>query len=269
MSAPANQADTPLLVDVAEGIATLTLNRPAQFNALSNARLGELQSALDRIGADPGVRVVVLAAAGRGFCAGHDLKVMQAARQSPDGGAAYFDDLFGRCAALMRQIRDLPRPVIAEVGGIATAAGCQLVAACDLAVAAEGTRFGVNGVNIGLFCSTPMVALSRNVPRKRAFEMLVTGDFIDATRAAELGLVNRVVPPERLREETGALARQVAGKLGPAVRIGRSRPTCANTSPIAAPARFSACSSRPRSNPTRRCTGWRICARASKPVAKR
>lgn len=205
----------------ASGIARLTMAAPERLNALSDAMLAALSEAWLAIEADPTVRVVVLAGVGKAFCAGHDLKEMQAARQSPDGGRAYFDDLFGRCAAMMTQIRTLSRPVIAEVDGIATAAGCQLVASCDLAVASETARFGVNGVNIGLFCSTPMVALSRNVPRKTAFEMLVTGDFVDATRAAEIGLVNRVVPPERLRDETEALAAAVAAKLDTAVRIGK------------------------------------------------
>jgi enoyl-CoA hydratase/carnithine racemase len=146
---------------------------------------------------------------------------MQAARQAPDKGRAYFADLFARCAAVMTAIRDLPQPVIAAPHGIATAAGCQLVASCDMAVAAHGTRFGVNGVNIGLFCSTPMVALSRNVPRKQAFEMLTTGTFIDAERAQALGLVNRAVPEDRLDAEVTALAETVAAKLGSAVRIGK------------------------------------------------
>jgi enoyl-CoA hydratase/carnithine racemase len=165
--------------------------------------------------------VVILRGAGRAFCAGHDLKEMQAGRSAPDKGAAYFADLFSRCADVMQAIVTLPQPVIAEVHGIATAAGCQLVASCDLAVAAEGTRFGVNGVNIGLFCSTPMVALSRNVPAKFAFEMLTTGEFIDAGRAREIGLVNRVVPAERLAQETRALANTVADKLTSVVRIGK------------------------------------------------
>ncbi|MEX0364746.1 MAG: enoyl-CoA hydratase, partial [Ruegeria sp.] len=138
-----------------------------------------------------------------------------------EGGKAYFQDLFDRCARMMMSIQSLPQPVIAQVHGIATAAGCQLVASCDLAVAAEGTRFGVNGVNIGLFCSTPMVALSRNIPRKHAFEMLTTGQFIPATRAEELGLVNRIVPPEALEAETRALADTLAAKLGAAVKIGK------------------------------------------------
>lgn len=202
-------------------VARLTMAAPDRLNALSDDMIAALSEAFDSIGRDPSVKVVVLAGSGKAFCAGHDLKEMQAARNATDGGAAYFDDLFGRCAAMMMQIRELPRPVIAEVGGIATAAGCQLVASCDLAVAADDARFGVNGVNIGLFCSTPMVALSRNVPRKKAFEMLVTGDFIDAPRAVELGLVNRAVPADRLRDETDALARQIASKLDTAVWIGK------------------------------------------------
>ncbi|MFP4275706.1 MAG: enoyl-CoA hydratase [Paracoccaceae bacterium] len=202
-------------------IAHLRLNAPEKLNALSDAMLAALQAEFDSLRADETVRAVVLSGEGKAFCAGHDLKEMQAGRQSEDGGAAYFKDLFDRCTSVMQAIRALPQPVIAQVHGIATAAGCQLVASCDMAVAAEGTRFGVNGVNIGLFCSTPMVALSRNVPRKQAFEMLTTGAFIDATRAREIGLVNRVVPPEALADETGALAATVAAKLGAAVRIGK------------------------------------------------
>lgn len=214
-------ADDPVLVDVAERVATLTLNRPANLNALSDAMLAALAGALDGVAGDPRVKVVVIRGAGRAFCAGHDLREMQAARQAPDGGAAAFADLFARCAQVTQRIPALPQPVIAQVHGIATAAGCQLVASCDLAVAAEDARFGVNGVNIGLFCSTPMVALSRNLPRKQAFEALVTGEFLPAPRARELGLVNRVVPPDALEAETAALARTIAGKLGAAVRIGK------------------------------------------------
>ena len=165
--------------------------------------------------------MVILKGKGKAFCAGHDLKEMQAGRAGPDKGRVYFADLFARCAEVMQMIPALPQPVIAEVHGIATAAGCQLVASCDMAVAAEGTRFGVNGVNIGLFCSTPMVALSRNVPRKVAFEMLTTGQFIDAARAAEVGLVNKVVPSQTLAAETRTLAETVAGKLTAAVKIGK------------------------------------------------
>ena len=168
------------------------------------------------------MRAVILSGAGKAFCAGHDLKQMTAGRQAEDGGRSYFTDLFDRCTAVMTRIRTLPQPVIAQVHGIATAAGCQLVATCDLAVAAQGTRFGVNGVNIGLFCSTPMVPLSRNIPRKQAFEMLTTGDFIEAERAVTLGLINRAVPADALAQETSALADQIASKLGTAVKIGKS-----------------------------------------------
>lgn len=206
-------------------VAVLTLNDPGRLNALSDAMLAALKARLDALGTDTSARVVVLRAAGKAFCAGHDLKEMQAARaaaeSAKDGGAAAFADLFARCAEVMQMIPALPQPVIAQVQGIATAAGCQLVASCDLAVAAEGTRFGVNGINIGLFCSTPMVALSRNVPRKVAFEMLTSGDFLTAARAREVGLVNRVVPPEALEAETMALAQQLAAKLASALRIGK------------------------------------------------
>jgi len=203
------------------GIATLTMNAPANLNALSDAMLAALRAAFSGLRDDAAIRVIVLRGAGKAFCAGHDLKEMQAGRAAPDRGRAYFADLFARCAEVMQMIPALPQPVIAEVHGIATAAGCQLVASCDMAVAAEGTRFGVNGVNIGLFCSTPMVALSRNVPRKQAFEMLTTGQFIDAARAEALGLVNRVVPSQALVAETRALAETVAGKLSAAVKIGK------------------------------------------------
>lgn len=210
-----------LLREDQDGVAVLTLNAPGSLNALSDAMLAALAGEFAALAADRSVRVVVIRGAGRAFCAGHDLKEMQAARQAPDRGAAYFADLFGRCAAVMQAIPALPQPVIAEVHGIATAAGCQLAASCDMVVAAEGTRFGVNGVNIGLFCSTPMVALTRKVPPAVAFEMLVTGEFLDAARAREVGLVNRVVPADRLEEETMTLARTVAGKLTAAVKVGK------------------------------------------------
>jgi len=213
--------DDLVLCDVAERVAVVTMNRPAALNALSDAMLAALDGTLARLESDPVVRVIVLRGAGKVFCAGHDLKEMQAGRAAADKGAAYFADLFARCGALMQRIPRMPQPVIAQVHGIATAAGCQLVASCDMAVAASDARFGVNGVNIGLFCSTPMVALTRNLPRKQAFEMLVTGEFIPAERAREVGLVNRVVPPEALEAETLALARTVAAKLGAAVRIGK------------------------------------------------
>ena len=214
--------DEILTCDVSEGVARLVMNRPGKLNALSDAMLAALTDRLTALGADPDIRVIILAGAGKAFCAGHDLKEMQAGRAALDGGAAYFNDLFARCGALMQLIPSLPQPVIAEVHGIATAAGCQLVATCDMAVAAEGTRFGVNGVNIGLFCSTPMVALTRNIGRKAAFELLTTGQFVDAARATELGLINRAVPHDRLQAETRALAQTIAGKLTAAVRIGKA-----------------------------------------------
>ncbi|CAD0185679.1 putative enoyl-CoA hydratase echA8 [Ruegeria sp. THAF57] len=202
-------------------VARLKMNAPDRLNALSEEMLAALQAEFDALREDSSIRVVILSGAGKGFCAGHDLKQMTAGRQAEDGGKAYFQDLFAQCTRMMLSIQCLPQPVIAQVHGIATAAGCQLVASCDLAIAAEGTRFGVNGVNIGLFCSTPMVALSRNIPRKRAFEMLTTGDFISAERASELGLVNRVAPEMLLEHETQALANQLATKLGSAVKIGK------------------------------------------------
>ncbi|ATG39454.1 enoyl-CoA hydratase [Phaeobacter piscinae] len=203
------------------GIATLHLNAPERLNALSDAMLGALQTEIDRLRHDSETRVVILAGRGKAFCAGHDLREMTAGRQAEDGGQAYFADLFDRCTKVMLGLQQIPQPVIAQVHGIATAAGCQLVASCDMAVAAEGTRFGVNGVNIGLFCSTPMVALTRNISRKHAFEMLTTGEFISAARAEKLGLINRIAAPEDLTEVTQALARTVADKLGAAVKIGK------------------------------------------------
>ncbi|OYX41830.1 MAG: enoyl-CoA hydratase [Rhodobacterales bacterium 32-67-9] len=214
-------SDDILLRQDEGGIATLTMNAPGSLNALSDAMLAALKAEFARLGEDPSVRVVILKGEGKAFCAGHDLKEMQRGREAPDKGRAYFADLFARCAEVMQLIPALPQPVIAEVHGIATAAGCQLVASCDMAVAAEGTRFGVNGVNIGLFCSTPMVALSRNVPRKVAFEMLTTGQFIDTTRARDVGLINKSVPGDQLAAETRALAEIVAQKLTAAVKIGK------------------------------------------------
>lgn len=204
-----------------DAVCHLHLNAPERLNALSDEMLAALQEQIDALHDDRTVRVVVISGAGKAFCAGHDLKQMTAGRQAEDGGKAYFKDLFDRCARVMTGVQRLPQPVIAQVHGIATAAGCQLVASCDMAVAAEGTRFGVNGVNIGLFCSTPMVALSRNIPRKQAFEMLVTGQFIDAHRAEALGLVNKVVPAEHLADATHEMAQLVASKLGAAVKIGK------------------------------------------------
>ena len=216
MSATAHQVETPLLVDVADGIATVTLNRPGQFNALSSALISELQSAFDRIAADPGVRVVVLAASGRGFCAGHDLKEVRAMADVPE-----VESLFARCSRMMLTITRLPQPVIAKVHGIATAAGCQLVATCDLAVASESATFATPGVNIGAFCSTPGVALGRAVGRKHAMEMLLTGASINAARAYEIGLVNRVVPPETLDADVETLARCIASKSSAVIASGK------------------------------------------------
>jgi enoyl-CoA hydratase/carnithine racemase len=214
-------SDDILLREDRGGVAELTLNMPDRLNALSDAMLAALQAQIDALGEDRTTRAVILRGAGKVFCAGHDLKEMTAGRQAEDGGKAYFADLFTRCARVMTSLQRIPQPVIAEVHGIATAAGCQLVASCDMAVAAEGTRFGVNGVNIGLFCSTPMVALSRNIPRKHAFEMLTTGQFIQADRALALGLVNRVVPHDDLGAATRELADTLAAKLGAAVKIGK------------------------------------------------
>ncbi|MCQ0970518.1 enoyl-CoA hydratase [Paracoccus sp. TK19116] len=202
-------------------VARLTLNSPQNFNALSMRMIDALSDALREIETDEHVRAVILAGAGKAFCAGHDLREMQAARGDTDAGRGAYDTLFNRCAGMMQMLPALPQPVIAQVHGVATAAGCQLVASCDLAVAAEGTRFGVNGVNIGLFCATPMVALTRAVPAKAAFEMLTTGEFIDAARARELGLINRVAPPESLAEETLHMAHAIAAKLPIAVRMGK------------------------------------------------
>jgi enoyl-CoA hydratase/carnithine racemase len=211
-----------LVIRKDRGVVTyLTLNLPGKLNALSDGMIAAVTAHFTDLMTSETQRVVVLRGAGKAFCAGHDLKEMQAKRTAGDGGAAAMRDLFDRCSRMMQMIPRLPQPVIAQAHGIATAAGCQLVASCDLAVASDECRFGVNGVNIGLFCSTPMVALSRNVHRKQVFEMLVTGDFVSADRAREIGLVNRVVPDEALEAETGALAEKIAAKLGSAVRIGK------------------------------------------------
>ncbi len=205
----------------ADGIAHLRMNAPERLNALSDEMLAALQQQIDALRGDSSIKAVVLSGVGKAFCAGHDIRQMTAGREAADGGKANFQDLFARCTSVMLGLQRLPQPVIAQVHGIATAAGCQLVASCDLAIAADDTRFGVNGVNIGLFCSTPMVALSRNVPRKHAFELLTTGEFMSAPRAAELGLINRAVPGEDLEAETLKLATTIAGKLGSAVKIGK------------------------------------------------
>ena len=215
-SDPAAANEPLLLRQDREGIATLTLNRPQARNALSMALMGELLAAFGELGRDPAVKVVILAAAGPAFCAGHDLKEL---RSLPQREA--YESVFRHCSELMLAILKLPKPVIARVHGIATAAGCQLVASCDLAVAAEGVRFATPGVNIGLFCSTPMVALSRAVPRKQAMEMLLTGEPITAERAREIGLVNQVAPAHELEGATWALAKKIAGKSPLVVKIGK------------------------------------------------
>ena len=212
----ATQTEALLLTETKNGVATLTLNRPAQFNALSGALIDEMQATLERVAADPGIRVVVLAAQGRGFCAGHDLKELRAM-----AGVAEVEALFARCSRMMMTITRLPKPVIARVHGLATAAGCQLVATCDLAIASTAATFATPGVNIGAFCSTPSVALGRAVGRKAAMEMLLTGEAIGAERAREIGLVNRVVAPEALDAEVEALARLIATKSPAAIATGK------------------------------------------------
>jgi enoyl-CoA hydratase/carnithine racemase len=201
----------------ARGVHTLTLNRPDAYNALSEGLLDALQGALDRVAADEAARVVVLVAGGKAFCAGHDLKEM---RVTPS--QAYYDRLFAQCGRMMMTIQRLPVPVIARVQGVATAAGCQLVAQCDLAVASRDARFAVSGVNLGLFCSTPSVALSRNLQRKPAFEMLVTGGFISADEAKDKGLVNRVVAAEALDAEVESLVASIVAKPRVAIALGKA-----------------------------------------------
>lgn len=198
------------------GVLTLTLNRGDKFNPLSEEMLTALQTAFDAARKDEAIRVIVLAATGKAFCAGHDLKQMRAAPS-----AEYYNKLFNQCSKLMQTVQQMPQPVIARVQGIATAAGCQLVATCDLAVAASDAKFAVSGVNYGLFCSTPAVALSRNISRKQAMEMLLTGEFIDADTARERGLVNRVVPAEQLDAEIGKLTASILAKPAVAVAMGK------------------------------------------------
>ncbi len=210
-------ADSPVLRSQPEaGIVRLTLNRPKAYNSLSTGMMAALQAELDAVKADRSVKAVIIAANGPGFCAGHDLKEVRA-----NPGRQQYEALFRQCSMLMQSVVALPQPVIAQVHGVASAAGCQLVASCDLAVAAETARFATPGVNIGLFCSTPMVALSRNVSRKHAMEMLLTGDLLPAARAAEIGLVNRVVPEGALAETALSLARQIAAKSPLTVKIGK------------------------------------------------
>lgn len=211
--------DEPLLLQHRDdrGVVTLTLNRPKTFNALSEAMLAALSDAVDALADDDGVRAVVLGATGKAFCAGHDLKEMRA-----EPSLEYYERLFAQCTAVMLAIQRVPVPVIARVHGLATAAGCQLVAMCDLAVASDDARFAVSGINVGLFCATPGVALSRNVPRKAAFEMLVTGEFVSAEEARVLGLVNRVVAADALDDAVEELVARIVAKPAVAVAVGKA-----------------------------------------------
>jgi enoyl-CoA hydratase/carnithine racemase len=223
MTASSAVAASPDLVrrDDDNGVVILTLNTPHNLNALSLAMIELLIAALDDIANDDKARVVVLVGEGQGLSAGHDLKEMQAHRSDPDRGREYYVELFARCAALMQAVVRLPKPVIAAVEGVATAAGCQLVAACDLAIAGEEARFGLSGVNYGLFCSTPLVAVGRAVSRKQAMEMALTGRLYSAREAERFGLVNRVVPEGRALEEALALASTIAGHSAPTLAIGK------------------------------------------------
>lgn len=218
MTLPAPEAETPPLVssEYSDHVLTLTLNRPARLNPLSEEMLIALQDALDGAAKAPEVRVVILAASGKAFCAGHDLREMRSIEDEAEHRA-----LFDRCGRMMQTVTGMDTPVIAQVQGLATAAGCQLVAACDLATASTTARFAVSGINVGLFCSTPAVPLSRNLSRKRALEMLLTGDFIDAPTALDWGLINRVVAPEDLAGETRALAARIAAKTPVSIQLGK------------------------------------------------
>jgi enoyl-CoA hydratase/carnithine racemase len=211
-----------LLRETIGSIAILTLNRPTARNSLSEGLIGELHAALDDISDDNDVRAVVIAANGPAFSAGHDMKELTARRSDGDCGRAYFAQIMNACSAMMQAVVHLPKPVVAAVQGIATAAGCQLVASCDLAIASEAAAFATPGVDIGLFCSTPMVALSRNVPRKQAMEMLLTGEPVSADRAVDIGLVNRVVAAGTERDAAVALAQKVALKSAYTVKLGKA-----------------------------------------------
>jgi enoyl-CoA hydratase/carnithine racemase len=219
---PAPPQSPVLRQEMLGSIAVLTLNRPEARNSLSEALIGELHAALKNIHDDAGVRAVVIAANGPAFSAGHDMKELTARRADADRGRAYFADMMTACSAMMQAIVQLPKPVVAAVQGVATAAGCQLVASCDLAVASELATFATPGVDIGLFCSTPMVALSRNIPRKQAMEMLLTGEPVSATAARDFGLVNRVVAAGTERDAAIALAQKVALKSAYTVKLGKA-----------------------------------------------
>ncbi len=213
--------DAVLLRETVEDVAVLTLNRPAARNSLSLEMLEAMIAAIAAIAADPSVRAVVIAANGPAFCAGHDLKELTSRRAAADGGRAFFTTVWERCRTMMQAVRSLPKPVIAAVQGAASAAGCQLVATCDLAIASSAATFTTPGVNIGLFCSSPMVALSRNVAPKHAMEMLLTGDPVTADHALAIGLINRLAAPGTEREEAIVLARHIASKSAAAIRIGK------------------------------------------------
>ncbi len=217
-----DHASEILLREDIGGIAVLTLNHPQSLNALSEAMLAALSDALTTIARDDAVRVVVLAANGSAFSAGHDLKELYRHRSDADAGRAYFEQIMSACSTMMQQVVTLPQPVIAAVQATATAAGCQLVASCDLAVASRAAKFGTSGINVGLFCSTPMVALSRNVVRKAAMEMLLTGDMISAEHAERIGLVNRVVTAGSERDEALKLAEKIAAKSSRAIKLGKA-----------------------------------------------
>src|SRR5665213_1508813 len=226
MPAQTARAATPpspiLLRETLHGMAVLTLNRPATRNSLSEGLIAELHAALLEIQGDAGVRAVVIAANGSAFSAGHDMKELTARRADADRGRTYFAGIMTACSAMMQAVVHLPQPVVAAVQGVATAAGCQLVASCDLAVASETATFATPGVDIGLFCSTPMVALSRNVPRKQALEMLLTGEAISAAAAHAFGLVNRVVPAGTERDAAIELAQKVALKSAYTIKLGKA-----------------------------------------------
>jgi enoyl-CoA hydratase/carnithine racemase len=226
MTAQTARATTPqspiLLRETVGSIAVLTLNRPSSRNSLSEAMIGELHAALDDISSDASVRAVVIAANGPAFSAGHDMKELTARRSDADRGRAYFAQMMYACSAMMQAVVNLPKPVVAAVQAIATAAGCQLVASCDLAIASEAASFATPGVDIGLFCSTPMVALSRNVPRKQAMEMLLTGEPINAATARDIGLVNRVVAAGTERDAAIELAQKVALKSAYTIKLGKA-----------------------------------------------
>jgi len=221
MSGTSNNSDVLLSHLDDDGILRLTLNDSKRRNALSEAMLDQLRDALSEASESKAVRVVIIAANGPAFCAGHDLKEMTAARTAPDKGRGYFTKIMAMCSGVMQAIVTCPKPVIAEVTGVATAAGCQLVASCDLAVAADTAQFSTPGVHIGLFCSTPMVALSRNVANKHAMEMLLTGDMVPATRAAEIGLINRAVAAQDLQRDVIELARKIASKSSMTLATGK------------------------------------------------